>query len=277
MRVNQKVNQVPNPVLTLLNMKDMSILQKLESSKVLPNRKKLILAALQPLLQIYPEQHSSSKTSQTATLQAQKSTSEEVKNHSQPKNQPSDQIQKINQPNFKVIIVGQDPYPIPGVATGLAFAVENETTVPPSLQIIQTELAVNYYNDITWYLKDTSLKHWEEQGVILLNASLTCDEYHPEGPEYLFKEGSHSNLWRTILMEDLFKWLNECFDEIVFVFMGRKAQYYSKFITNASHKVLTTVHPVADFRTGNNVFIGSKIFNKINTELKNYGEKEISW
>lgn len=177
----------------------------------------------------------------------------------------------------KVIIVGQDPYPIPGVAMENAFGVENDQKVPPSLQIIQTELAISYYNDITWYLSDTSLRHWQNQGVLLINASLTCDAYKPEGVEQLFIENSHSYLWRVALMENLFKWLNEYFGKIVFVFMGKKAHYYSQYITNPSHSVLRTVHPVADFRTGTNMFVGSKIFNNINNELVKHGKEQITW
>lgn len=179
---------------------------------------------------------------------------------------------------IKVIIIGQDPYPIPNVATGLAFGVSNDVEdkdIPPSLKIIQAELALNYYNDPTYSIKDKSLESWEAQGVLLLNASLTCDHYSPEGVEYLFKPGSHSNFWRTALMEPFIQWLDIVLDDVVFVFLGRKAQYYSNFVKCNSQ--LSTYHPVADYRIGKQLFVGSLIFNKINEILNEKKKETIKW
>lgn len=179
--------------------------------------------------------------------------------------------------NCKVIIVGQDPYASdPDLANGLAFGVELGKPYPPSLQVIQTELAVSQ-DDIGFTIKDPTLEAWHNQGVMLLNASLTCEIYRPEGPEYLFVNNSHSYLWRVCLMEDLFKEFNEILNGVVFVFMGKKAQYYSQFITNPNNCVFNTIHPVADFRNGNRAFIGTNIFNKINEKLNEFEKKTIIW
>lgn len=178
---------------------------------------------------------------------------------------------------IKVVIVGQDPYPQPGVATGLAFAVKQGEPVQPSLSIIQTELAVSYFNDITYYMPDTSLESWEDQGVLLLNSSLSCKVGEPEGVNHLWFPESHSFLWRMSLMEYLFKWMNDSFTNLVFAFMGSKAQYYNRFIDHAKHGIINTIHPVADYRTGSRLFVGSKVFNNINEKLKQYDKKEISW
>lgn len=179
--------------------------------------------------------------------------------------------------NLKVVILGQDPYPVPSIATGLAFGIEKGTTLPPSLNIIQTELAISYYNDITYYIKDVTLESWEKQGVLLLNASLSCTEFLPESEDALWLPESHSYLWRLSLMENLFKWMSDELNNIVFVFMGRKAQYYNKFIDHNKHAIINSYHPVADYRSGTQVFIGSKVFNNINTSLKQYGKEEIEW
>lgn len=174
--------------------------------------------------------------------------------------------------DVRVVIVGQDPYPQPGVATGLAFGVENGKPMQPSLQVIQAELALSYYNDITFHIEDTSLESWKNQGVLLLNASLTCEAFKPEPESHLFIKGSHSYLWRVCLMEDLFAYMDEIFNDVVFVFMGNKAQYYNKFITK-KNMVLNVIHPVADYRTGVQKFIGSQIFNRIDENLKS----KIKW
>jgi uracil-DNA glycosylase len=179
-----------------------------------------------------------------------------------------------------VIIVGQDPYPIKGVATGLAFAVnEDIEEIPPSLQIMLDELALNYYHDITFDREniDVTLNHWKDQGVLLLNASLTCDVLSPEGVNKLFEKGSHSNYWREILMEKLFFELNNELNECVFVFMGQKAQYYNKYIDPEKHCVINVVHPVSDHRSGNENFRGSKVFNRINDYLTSKNKEEIKW
>lgn len=189
---------------------------------------------------------------------------------------------QISPEKIKVVIVGQDPYASPDVATGLAFAIdEDNPVVQPSLSIIQTELAVSYYNDIAWYLNNNNLEDWEKQGVLLLNCSLSCEEYIPESEEQLWKPDTHSFLWRVCLMESLFNWLSTECENLVFVFMGKKAQYYAKYIDNERHQVFEVAHPVADYRSGGKLgeqkFIGSKIFNKINEALKLYGKDEIKW
>ena len=174
-------------------------------------------------------------------------------------------------------MLGQDPYPVPGVATGIAFGVNEDIgSLPPSLEVILGELA-NWAKNPFIVEKDLdiTLMDWMSQGVLMLNASLTCDEYNLEDETFLFKNGSHSNYWRVVLMEQLFEWFNENLKDVVFVFLGKKAQYYNKFITN--HVYIDAVHPVADWYTGKNMFRGSQIFDLINQELNNINKKEIKW
>lgn len=184
---------------------------------------------------------------------------------------------KMRLEDVKVVIVGQDPYPQPGVATGLAFAVHPDAPSQPSLDVIIDELSLHTYYDITFGIEelDRTLVQWKEQGVLLMNASLTCDQFSPEGLNRLFENGSHSNYWRELLMEDLFKELNNRLDSVVFVFMGQKAQYYNKYITVNKNFIINTYHPVADYRIGNQKFVGSNVFNQINEYLKE--KDKIQW
>lgn len=178
-----------------------------------------------------------------------------------------------------VIIVGQDPYPQPGVATGIAFAVKANANTQPSLDVIIEELAMSYYHDISFDEDDIdkTLISWVKQGVLMLNASLTCDKFAPEGLDELFKNGTHSYYWRVMLMEQLFQKMNGLLSDCVFVFMGQKAQYYSKYIDSTRHTVIKTVHPIVDYRLSKQLFIGSRVFNDINDALKNYNKQLIQW
>lgn len=136
---------------------------------------------------------------------------------------------------------------------------------------------MNYYNDITYNIADPTLQSWQDQGVFLTNCSLTLTEYTPEGEPNLYMQNSHSYLWRVVLMEKLFTELSDI-GNLIFVFMGTKARYYEKFIDlDKNNVVLTTIHPVADYRNGSQLFIGSKIFNKINDELTKKHKNVIEW
>ena len=152
--------------------------------------------------------------------------------------------------NPKVVIVGQDPYPQPGVATGIAFAVKNGTHIPPSLEEIIFALEEQFGKKIESF--DTGLSHWIEQGVMLMNSSLTVAANQP---------GSHSLLWdkfvtNLILHIDIKykpKW----------VLLGRKAQKFKSLVPNAYEDY----HPVANSYGGKKLFTG-EFFKQI---------KEIEW
>lgn len=178
-----------------------------------------------------------------------------------------------------VIIVNGNPYTNPGIATGLAFGINEDSYIPPELSVLQDELAISYYHDVTFQMSKTemSLEHWQEQGVMLLNCSLTCDPYTPENITALHKNGTHSYYWRNVLMEAFFEHMNKAFTNLVFVFLGEKAQYYNKFINIQDHCVLNVVHPVPDYRIGKDLFIGCKMFNSINNYLSSKKRNTIEW
>lgn len=183
--------------------------------------------------------------------------------------------------NIRVVIVGADPYPqVRGdgafVATGRAFAVEADQPLQPSLSVIMDELATNYYCNPTLedYEIDRTLGSWQDQGILLLNCSLTCERFRPEGYDELFIAGTHSHYWRVNLMEKLFRWMSDNMSGIIFVFLGQKAQYYAQFISEVSHHIIKEAHPAADAHQGKNIFRGSHVFNQINKLITSINGKE---
>lgn len=166
----------------------------------------------------------------------------------------------------KVLILGQDPYPQPGIATGIAFACEGE--LQPSLNIMLRELR-NEYNDQDIPF-DSSLKNWTEQGVLLLNSSLSCEQ---------FKPGGHFKLWEPF-MSGLMKILNdfkvtrEPMTSLVFVFLGKQAQLFQNEINEHWHFKINRFHPAAE-TYGGNKFTG--FYKEVNKRLLECGHSEINW
>ena len=103
----------------------------------------------------------------------------------------------INPEDMKAVIVGQDPYPQPGIAQGTAFSCIGK--FQPSLSIMVRELEQEYQTSDLALTFDGTLKPWVDQGVVLLNASLTCEQWKPN---------SHFAIWQPFMTE-LFKIFNE--------------------------------------------------------------------
>jgi uracil-DNA glycosylase len=134
--------------------------------------------------------------------------------------------------DVRVVILGQDPYHN-GQATGLAFGV-NKPPIPPSLKIIFKELCDQYDHRVSPDEFDFSLESWAEQGVLLLNTSLSVVERKP---------GSHSTLWEwwTPHVIDL---INKHCDNPIFFLWGKHAQKYKSRIQSIN--VLECSHPAAE-------------------------------
>lgn len=163
----------------------------------------------------------------------------------------------------KIVILGQDPYYVPGFANGLAFSVNKECKIPRSLQNIFKELK-NEYQDFEYNSGD--LAPWSKQGVLLLNTCLTTIEgsalahKHVKWEEYTIK-----------LIEDISKLGN-----IVFILLGNNAIKFSKYICKTSNnEILTTSHPSP--LSANKGFIGSNIFKKANQILIQNNIEPINW
>jgi len=176
---------------------------------------------------------------------------------------------RLNPDLIKVVICSQDPYPQPGVATGLSFAVKYGEKRQPSLNMLVRELQIEY-PDCDTELFDSTLTQWEEQGVLLLNSSLSCEA---------FKSGSHSKLWEDF-MAGLIKVLNDFkitrkeMTSLVFVFLGAQAQLYSNLVNEKLHYKLSRYHPAAESH-GSNKFTG--FYQEVNAYLLESGQEQINW
>ncbi len=170
---------------------------------------------------------------------------------------------------IKVILCTQDPYPQPGVATGLAFAVKYGEKRQPSLNILIRELQIEY-PDCDTELFDSTLTQWEEQGVLLLNSSLSCEQ---------FKPGSHAKLWEEFISGLLnvlndFKIIRKEMTSLVFVFLGKQAQLFEGEISEKLHYKIMKYHPAAEVH-GSNKFTG--FFKEVNKYLDESGQEQINW
>ena len=164
---------------------------------------------------------------------------------------------------LKVVIIGQDPYHDVNQAHGLCFSVQDGVKIPPSLDNIYKELN----RDLGKPIPTTgNLTHWAEQGVLLLNATLTVEAH---------KAGSHQGKGWEELTDAAIMALNEKREKIVFMLWGSYAQRKGKFIDRRKHLVLEAVHPspLSAYRG----FIGCGHFSQANAYLQQHGQTPIIW
>lgn len=163
----------------------------------------------------------------------------------------------------KVVIIGQDPYHGPGQADGLAFSVQPGVRMPPSLVNILTEV----HNDTGAPMPpDGSLQRWADQGVLLLNSSLTVREHAP---------ASHADLgWKPFTEAAIRKLASER-EGLVFMLWGSHAIRLGGGIDRSRHLVLTAPHPspLSAYRG----FFGCRHFSQANEYLTARGQTPINW
>jgi len=164
----------------------------------------------------------------------------------------------------KVVIIGQDPYHGANQAHGLSFSVQKGVPVPPSLQNIFKELQAEYKD--FQIPKNGDLSSWADQGVLLLNATLTVEAS---------KAGSHQNQGWEKFTDQVIKTLSEQRKGIVFLLWGKFAQAKAALIDQNKHLVLMAAHP-SPFSAYNG-FFGCNHFIKTNEYLVENGEKGIDW
>lgn len=169
--------------------------------------------------------------------------------------------------NLRVVLIGQDPYHTPGLATGLAFGVQRTSKyLPPSLVNIMKEVKRDYYKGQE-FNPDWSLESWAVQGVLLLNTALTVREKEPL---------SHKKNWDHFIKQTI-SLINDSFVGLIFLLWGNEAQKYKELINSNVHHVLEAGHPSPLNRV--NPFIGCSHFTKVNEIICNQNGKEfeIKW
>lgn len=172
----------------------------------------------------------------------------------------------------KVVILGQDPYHGVKQANGLAFAVDTETQVPPSLQ--------NVFKEIESDLGDRAksekvlrpagrsgdLSRWAEQGVLLLNSTLTVRAHNA---------GSHQGKGWEEFTDAVIRTLSEECEHLVFILWGNYAKAKGAHIDRSKHLVLEASHP-SPFSASSG-FFGCKHFSKANDYLISHSQTSIDW
>lgn len=163
----------------------------------------------------------------------------------------------------KVVIIGQDPYHGPGQAHGLCFSVNDGVPFPPSLQNIFKEIQTDLGTPVP---QSGNLTRWAEQGVLLLNATLTVRAH---------QAGSHQRQGWEEFTDAAIKALTEGREHLVFILWGSYAQKKGAFIDRSRHLVLASAHPspLSAFHG----FFGNKHFSLANAYLEQHGETPINW
>lgn len=164
----------------------------------------------------------------------------------------------------KVVIIGQDPYPTKGHAHGLCFSVEEHVKpFPKSLLNIFKELELDLGIKIP---ENGSLVRWAEQGVLLLNATLTVHEGQPE---------SHAGKGWEIFTDAIIREINISRKGVVYLLWGSKAQQKAAIVDPQANLILKSVHPSP--LSAHRGFFGSKHFSQTNEYLKMNGVTPINW
>lgn len=169
--------------------------------------------------------------------------------------------------DLKVVMLGQDPYPQKGVATGVLFGNRKEVdedNLSPSLNVVK-EAAINFEVPHYCITFDQTLESWAKQGILMLNSALTVE---------MNKIGSHVMFWRPFIAK-LLKKLSNKEPGIIYVLFGSQAQTFTPYINIRNSIVVKTEHPAWYART--NQKMPPKLFLDINKVLKEKYGKGIEW
>jgi uracil-DNA glycosylase len=171
-------------------------------------------------------------------------------------------LQLTSPHDVRVVIVGQDPYHGAGQAHGLSFSVQHGTRIPPSLRNIYAEL----HSDLDIPLPSHgNLEAWAQQGVLLLNSTLTVREG---------EAGSHAGHGWETFTDAIISYLGSWQEHIVFVLWGAQAGK-KKSLIDQHHTVITSVHPSP--LSAHRGFFGSRPFSQANRALADHNQPEINW
>ena len=168
---------------------------------------------------------------------------------------------------LKVVMLGQDPYPQKGVATGILFGNKEGTRdedLSPSLQIVK-EAAINFEIPHNCIIFDPTLESWAKQGILMINSALTVE---------MNKIGSHVMLWRPFIAS-LLKKLSENKTGIIYVLFGKQAQTFKPYINKQFNIVLEENHPAYFARIGERM--PHTVFEQISKLTKEMYGTPITW
>lgn len=163
----------------------------------------------------------------------------------------------------KVVIIGQDPYHGSAQAHGLCFSVADGIPKPPSLLNIFKELKLDIGKEIPI---NGNLINWAQQGVLMLNATLTVRAN---------EAGSHQNKGWEIFTDAVIKKLSDHKENLVFILWGASAQKKANYINRKKHFVVESAHPSP--LSASRGFFGQNHFSKTNAYLEKNGKKPIAW
>ena len=172
-------------------------------------------------------------------------------------------LKRTSYADTRVVLLGQDPYHGQGQAHGLAFSVPRGVPKPPSLQNIFRELNRDLAVEIPAH---GCLECWTEQGILLLNTTLTVRDG---------QAASHRGRGWETFTDTILTRLNEKETPLVFLLWGRHAQSKAPLITNKRHLVLETVHPSP--LSAHRGFFGCSHFSKANRFFMDLGQEPIDW
>ncbi|MFC6860845.1 uracil-DNA glycosylase [Zunongwangia atlantica] len=164
----------------------------------------------------------------------------------------------------RVVILGQDPYHGPGQANGLSFSVNDGIPHPPSLINIFKEIQTDTGSPIP---QTGNLERWADQGVLLLNATLTVRAH---------QAGSHQGKGWESFTDRVIEIISAEKENVVFMLWGGYAKKKAKKIDASKHLILTSGHP-SPLSANRGYWFGNKHFTKANEYLTDHGKKPIVW
>lgn len=166
--------------------------------------------------------------------------------------------------DVKVVIIGQDPYHGPNQANGLCFSVNDGIPFPPSLQNIFKEIETELQQPLP---PSGNLERWADQGVLLLNATLTVRQG---------EAGSHQKKGWETFTDAVIRKVSKQSEKVVFLLWGGFAQKKGQMIDGSKHLILNSGHP-SPLSANRGFWFGNNHFLKTNEYLKSLGKKEIEW
>lgn len=165
---------------------------------------------------------------------------------------------------LKVVMIGQDPYPQPGVADGIAFSCSNTGKPEASMRYVFKELEDTVYPEgYTW---DPDLKRWSNQGILMINTTLTTT---------VNKVGQHYAIWRPF-MSFLLDILAFQQSGLVYVFMGKVAKEWAESVPESNYKLFTS-HPASAAYVRAERWDSGDIFNKVSDLVQKNFKEKIIW